>query len=163
MRAALRYGSAARPFPRSCMFPKPMLDLKPNTYAFEVNPLVKPTGFREYDARWLFGQEINLMGVTRSAWASARYPPRLGVRPRGRHRRTTTGPIPASIKTALITGLMASGCRVHDIGLAMTPMAYFAQFDLDVPCRRHGHRLAQRERLDRRQDGRRPADHLRPR
>jgi len=23
---------------------------------------------------------------------------------------------------------------VHDIGLAMTPMAYFAQFALDVPC-----------------------------
>ena len=29
---------------------------------------------------------------------------------------------------------MAAGCRVHDIGLAVTPMAYFAQFDLDVPC-----------------------------
>ena len=40
----------------------------------------------------------------------------------------------ASIKYALISGLMASGCKVHDIGLAVTPMAYFAQFDLDVPC-----------------------------
>ena len=29
---------------------------------------------------------------------------------------------------------MASGCKVHDIGLCMTPMAYFAQFELDVPC-----------------------------
>jgi phosphomannomutase / phosphoglucomutase len=27
---------------------------------------------------------------------------------------------------------MAAGARVHDIGLAITPMAYFAQFDLDV-------------------------------
>ena len=35
---------------------------------------------------------------------------------------------------ALVSGLMAAGCRVHDIGLAVTPMAYFAQFDLDVPC-----------------------------
>jgi phosphomannomutase / phosphoglucomutase len=26
------------------------------------------------------------------------------------------------------------GLKVHDIGLCMTPMAYFAQFDLDVPC-----------------------------
>ncbi len=25
--------------------------------------MVKPTGFREYDARWLFEKEINLMGV----------------------------------------------------------------------------------------------------
>src|SRR5436305_12354703 len=40
----------------------------------------------------------------------------------------------ASIKYALISGLMASGCKVHDIGLAVTPMSYFAQFDLDVPC-----------------------------
>jgi phosphomannomutase/phosphoglucomutase len=40
----------------------------------------------------------------------------------------------ASVKTALISGLMAAGCKVHDIGLAVTPMAYFAQFDLDAPC-----------------------------
>ena len=40
----------------------------------------------------------------------------------------------ASIKYALISGLMAAGCKVHDIGLAVTPMSYFAQFDLDVPC-----------------------------
>ncbi len=25
--------------------------------------MVKPTGFREYDARWLFSKEINLMGI----------------------------------------------------------------------------------------------------
>ena len=35
---------------------------------------------------------------------------------------------------ALINGLLAAGCKVHDIGLAVTPMAYFAQFALDVPC-----------------------------
>src|SRR5882724_4913784 len=40
----------------------------------------------------------------------------------------------ASIKMALITGLMSAGIKVKDIGLAVTPMAYFAQFDLDVPC-----------------------------
>ena len=40
----------------------------------------------------------------------------------------------ASIKMALTNGLIASGCQVRDIGLAVTPMAYFAQFDLDVPC-----------------------------
>src|SRR5262249_57525510 len=40
----------------------------------------------------------------------------------------------ASVKTALTSGLMAAGCSVSDIGLALTPMAYFAQFDLDVPC-----------------------------
>ena len=40
----------------------------------------------------------------------------------------------ASVKMALVSGLMAAGCKVHDIGLAVTPMAYFAQFELDVPC-----------------------------
>jgi len=43
------------------MFPKPEAALAANTYEFERLPLVKPTGFREYDARWLFPQEINLM------------------------------------------------------------------------------------------------------
>ena len=35
---------------------------------------------------------------------------------------------------ALTSGMMAAGMRVRDIGLALSPMAYFAQFDLDVPC-----------------------------
>ena len=42
------------------MLPKPRADLKPNTADFERLPLVKPTGFREYDARWLLDKEINL-------------------------------------------------------------------------------------------------------
>ena len=40
----------------------------------------------------------------------------------------------ASVKMALVNGLLAAGCKVHDIGLALTPMAYFAQFELDVPA-----------------------------
>src|SRR5262249_11599300 len=40
----------------------------------------------------------------------------------------------AAVKNSLVSGLMASGCKVHDIGLAVTPMSYFAQFELDVPC-----------------------------
>ena len=39
------------------MFPKPKPALTPNTYAYESEPLVKPTGFREYDARWLWGRK----------------------------------------------------------------------------------------------------------
>ena len=38
-----------------------------------------------------------------------------------------------SIKLALVSGLMAAGARVKDIGLALSPMAYFAQFALDAP------------------------------
>ena len=45
------------------MFPKPAPNLRPNTFEYEEAPLIKSTGFREYDARWLFGAELNLMGV----------------------------------------------------------------------------------------------------
>ena len=37
-----------------------------------------------------------------------------------------------AIKQALMLGLIAGGARVHDIGVALSPMAYFAQFDLDT-------------------------------
>ena len=45
------------------MFPKPRQDLAPNTVEFERLPFVKAIGFREYDARWLYPEEINLPGL----------------------------------------------------------------------------------------------------
>ena len=45
------------------MFPRPKSVLVPNTYEFESGPMVKATGFREYDARWLFEKEIKMLGV----------------------------------------------------------------------------------------------------
>ncbi|HXL48914.1 MAG TPA: phosphomannomutase/phosphoglucomutase, partial [Xanthobacteraceae bacterium] len=39
-----------------------------------------------------------------------------------------------SIKQALTLGLLSAGCDVHDIGLALSPVAYFAQFALDAPA-----------------------------
>ncbi|ORE92261.1 phosphomannomutase/phosphoglucomutase [Acuticoccus yangtzensis] len=115
------------------MFPKPVPQLTPNTYAYESQPMVKPTGFREYDARWLFGKELNLMGVQALGMGIGTI---LGEM--GKPREIVTGhdfrSYSASIKIALIQGLMAAGCKVYDIGLAVTPMAYFAQFALDVPA-----------------------------
>ena len=115
------------------MFPKPQPKLTPNTYAYESEPLVKPTGFREYDARWLFGPELNLMGVQALGMGIGTL---LGEM--GKPREIVTGhdfrSYSSSIKTALIQGMMAAGCKVYDIGLAVTPMAYFAQFELDVPA-----------------------------
>ncbi len=115
------------------MFPKPKPSLVPNTYAYESEPLVKATGFREYDARWLLGQEINLMGVQELGLGLGTLLHELGAKPEivtAHDYRSYS----ASVKLALTSGLMAAGCRVHDIGLAVTPMAYFAQFELDVPC-----------------------------
>ncbi|MCI5038559.1 MAG: phosphomannomutase/phosphoglucomutase, partial [Donghicola eburneus] len=39
-----------------------------------------------------------------------------------------------AIKNALILGLMQAGIQVKDIGPALSPMAYFSQFHLDVPA-----------------------------
>src|SRR6202163_3518429 len=115
------------------MFPKPKSVLVPNTYAYESEPMVKVTGFREYDARWLFGKEINLMGIQALGMGLGALIAELGAK-----QEVVTGHdfrgYSASIKYALISGLQASGCKVHDICLCMTPMAYFAQFELDVPC-----------------------------
>src|SRR5438445_116449 len=119
--------------PEDFMLPKPKAALIPNTYAYESEPMVKSTGFREYDARWLFGKEINLMGIQALGLGLGTLIHELGVKPdivTGHDFRGYS----VSIKMALITGLMSAGCRVRDVGLAVTPMAYFAQFDLDVPC-----------------------------
>ena len=115
------------------MFPTPKPSLQPNTYAYESEPMVKATGFREYDARWLFGSEINLMGVEALGLGLGTLIHELDVKPQlvtGHDFRSYS----ASIKMALVNGLLAAGIQVKDIGLALTPMAYFAQFDLDVPC-----------------------------
>jgi len=114
------------------MLQKPRADLKPNTFDYEVQPLVKATGFREYDARWLFGPEINLLGVQALGMGLGTYIHELG------QSRIVVGhdyrSYSQSIKQALTLGLIAAGCEVLDIGLAVSPMAYFAQFDLDAPC-----------------------------
>jgi len=115
------------------MFPKPVPKLEPNTYDYESRPMVKATGFREYDARWLFGEEINLMGVEALGMGLGTLLGELG-KPREIVVAHDFRSYSASIKMALVTGLMAAGAKVHDIGLAVTPMAYFAQFDLDVPA-----------------------------
>lgn len=113
------------------MFPKPRTDLKPNTADFERLPFIKPTGFREYDARWLFPQEVNLMGLQAIGLGLAAL-----MRRRGVPARIVTGhdfrSYSSSIKEALMMGMLAGGAEVFDIGLALSPMAYFAQFELQV-------------------------------
>ncbi|WP_425993829.1 phosphomannomutase/phosphoglucomutase [Caulobacter sp. DWR1-3-2b1] len=114
------------------MFSAPRSDLVPNTAAYENEPLVKATGFREYDARWLFGPDINLLGIQALGLGLGTYIQELGLAKIvvGHDFRSYS----SSIKNALILGLISAGCEVHDIGLALSPTAYFAQFDLDIPC-----------------------------
>src|SRR5258705_4815603 len=114
------------------MLSVPRADILENSWDFETQPLVKATGFREYDARWLFGPEINLLGIQALGLGLGTYMHELG------QTRIVVGhdyrSYSLSIKQALTLGLIAAGCEVVDIGLATSPTAYFAQFDLDAPC-----------------------------
>ena len=115
---------------------KPEVQIAPNSYAFETIALVKPTGFREYDARWWFGipghekdPELNLYGVRAlgeglgTLMYERRVDPVIAVGHDFRHYNM-------GIKMTLIAGLMNAGIKVLDIGLALSPMAYFSQFHL---------------------------------
>ena len=113
-------------------------DLTPNTWEFETEALVKPTGFREYDARWWFGHHgsdqpphINLLGIQALGLGLGTLMHELGKEPHivvGHDFRSYS----ISVKQALEVGLLQAGITVHDIGLALSPMAYFAQFHLDI-------------------------------
>jgi phosphomannomutase/phosphoglucomutase len=112
---------------------RPRADLKPNSFDYENQALVTANGFREYDARWLFGTEINLPGITALGLGLGTYLAEIGV-----PLKIVTGhdfrSYSLSIKQALTLGLMRAGCEVNDIGLALSPVAYFAQFALDCPA-----------------------------
>ena len=121
------------------MFPKPVPKIAQNTVEFENTPLIKPTGFREYDARWWFGNpasdkepELNLMGVQALGMGLGTLIQELGAGPDivvGHDFRSYS----VSIKNSLVAGLLAAGANVKDIGLALSPTAYYAQFALDTP------------------------------
>ncbi len=103
----------------------------PNTADFEQTAFVSPQGFREYDARWRFPDEINLLGLQALGIGIANL-----IRDKGKSPRIVVGhdyrAYSLSVKQALTLGLMAGGAEVLDIGLCLSPTAYFAQFDLDT-------------------------------
>ncbi len=122
------------------MMPKPLAHIDDNTLEFEILPMVKPTGFREYDARWWFNgighekaPELNYTGVQALGLGMATLFHEMGVTPKvvtGHDFRSISQPI----KNALILGLVQGGCDVLDVGLALSPMVYWSQFELDAAC-----------------------------
>jgi phosphomannomutase/phosphoglucomutase len=95
--------------------------------------LINPNGFREYDARWLYRKEIDLLGVedlgkglgTQIIQHTKKSNPRVIV---GHDYRSYS----EEIKSALKKGLISTGCFVEDIGLSLSPTVYFAQFNLNT-------------------------------
>ena len=94
---------------------------------------IDPYGFREYDARWLYEKDINLLGIenlgkglgTQVVKNTNKANPRIIV---GHDYRSYS----EKIKLALKKGLISTGCYVEDIGLSLSPTVYFAQFNLDA-------------------------------
>ena len=95
--------------------------------------LINQNGFREYDARWLYKKDIDLEGMeslgkglgTQIVNHTKKFNPRIIV---GHDYRSYS----EEIKVALKKGLISTGCHVEDIGLALSPTVYFAQFNLDA-------------------------------
>lgn len=96
--------------------------------------LISPQGFREYDARWWYGfsgsdraPEINLAGIKAVGAGLAHMLRQRATDPAiivGHDLRSYS----FEVKTALVKGLVEGGAHVFDIGLALSPMAYYAQF-----------------------------------
>ena len=108
---------------------KPLSTVTPNTWDFLREPMIKPTGFREYDARWKYPEEINLPGMTALGLGLGTQMIKRGVEPViavGNDYRDYS----LAIKNALILGLVQAGITVKDIGPCITPMAYFSSFHL---------------------------------
>ena len=112
---------------------KPLPDSVPNTWEFLRDPMIKPTGFREYDARWKYPEEINLPGMTALGLGLGTQIHERGIDPVIAVGNDYRG-YSLAIKQALVIGLMQAGIHVKDIGPALSPMAYFSQFHLDVPA-----------------------------
>ncbi|MDB9718366.1 phosphomannomutase/phosphoglucomutase [Candidatus Pelagibacter sp.] len=98
-----------------------------------TNLKIDPYGFREYDARWLYEKDINIIGIENLGKGlgsqiikhTKKKNPRVIV---GHDYRSYS----EEIKTALKKGLLSTGCNVEDIGLSLSPTVYFAQFNLDA-------------------------------
>ena len=93
---------------------------------------IKQSGFREYDARWLYPKDVDLEGIeelgkglgTQIINKTKKKNPKIIV---GHDYRSYS----EEVKTALKKGLLATGCNIHDVGLSLTPTVYFAQFKLN--------------------------------
>ncbi len=93
---------------------------------------INPNGFREYDARWVFEKDIDIEGITSLGKGlgtqiinnTKKKNPRVIV---GHDYRSYS----EKIKKALTDGLVSTGCSVEDVGLSLSPMVYFAQFNLN--------------------------------
>lgn len=101
-------------------------DVKENSFDYFEKTLITENGFREYDVRWRLGSEINPNGFFVLGCA-------YGTMARNilKSDRVVVGydfrSYSQDLSRSLILGLLSTGVHVIDIGLALSPMLYFAQ------------------------------------
>jgi len=98
-----------------------------------ADPIIAKTGFREYDARWRYPEDIDLAGMTRMGLGLGTQMHAHGLRPEivvGCDYRSYS----EAVKSALCDGLVAAGITVTDIGTCLSPTAYFARQHLNKPA-----------------------------
>ncbi|MFL5570383.1 MAG: phosphomannomutase/phosphoglucomutase [Gemmatimonadaceae bacterium] len=87
--------------------------------------------FREYDIRGVAGKDLTEDVATAVAGAYAAFLAEKGVKGAlavGRDNR----PSGEALHRALVSGLLAAGIDIIDIGIVPTPLAYWSQHNLDV-------------------------------
>ena len=93
---------------------------------------IKQSGFREYDARWLYPGDIDLDGIQELGKGLGS---QIINRTKKKNPKVIVGhdyrSYSEEVKLALKKGLISTGCIIEDIGLSLTPTVYFAQFKLN--------------------------------
>lgn len=94
-----------------------------------MTPLAAPEGFREYDMRWRYPEDISLDGLRAAGMAIGHWIGECGAPRRiviGHDYRSYS----EEVQDAVAKGLADSGLQVIDIGLALSPTVYFCQVEL---------------------------------
>lgn len=93
--------------------------------------MLHPSGFRDCDARWLWKRQVDADGLrdVGRAFAAMARDRRVDRVVTGRDWRSYS----EAAQAALIDGLVDGGVTVLDLGLCLTPIAYFARGRLGAP------------------------------
>ena len=91
---------------------------------------IDPLGFREYDARWLYPENINDLGIENVGKGFG-----TQIKKKIKNPNVIVGydyrSYSEKVKENFVTGLLSTGCDVQDIGLCLSPTVYFSQFKLN--------------------------------
>ena len=92
---------------------------------------ISPFGFREYDARWIYPDDVNRKGLEVFGYSLGEYiskKVKVGASIVVGHDYRSYS---EEVKYHVVKGLLSAGCNIVDIGLSLSPMVYFAQHHLN--------------------------------